>query len=342
MAERRRGEWTRTLIKRQADAWEAAASAAGSLPDGPVLLTGSGSSYYAALTAAAIGERLGLSVAARPAADIVTEPAVALAGIRTLVVVSRSGHTTEAVWAAEAAAVRGVFLVAATCHPERELAARAHAVWAVPSAEDDTVVMLRSFTSLLVLLQAAVARAAGMADPPLAALLRAWPAWHEAVTHWLEEPRDVAPRRAVVLGGGVRWGIALEGMLKATEMSNQVAQAYVPLEYRHGPWGSLTDEDIVLVLTQRGTAQHDRQLVADLTRRTPHVVVIGPEGGEGANQAPGAPMVRRITYPLAVDDLWAGPLVVVPLQAFSWWWAMASGQNPDDPQNLEAVVKLDA
>lgn len=342
MTERKRGEWTRTLINNQGDAWEAAASAAGALPDGPVLFTGSGSSYYAALTAAAIGERLGLPVTARPAADIVTEPTVALEGIKTLVVVSRSGHTTEAIWAAEAAAARGVFLVAATCHPERELAARAHTVWAVPSAEDDTVVMLRSFTSLLVLLQTAVARAAGLVGTPLAALQRAWPAWRESAAGWLEDPRDAAPRRVVMLGGGVRWGIALEGMLKATEMSNQVAQAYVPLEYRHGPWGSLTEDDVVFVLTQRATAGHDRPLVADLRRRTPHVVVLGPEGGDGGDLGAGAPAVRRITYPAGVDDLWAGPLVVVPLQAFSWWWAMVSGQDPDAPQNLQAVVKLDA
>lgn len=337
-----RGEWTRALIEHQGDAWEAAASAAGALPAGPMLFTGSGSSYYAALTAAAIGERLGLAVSARPAADLATEPTVALAGIETVVVVSRSGHTTEAVWAAEAAAARGLFVVAATCHPEHELAARAHAVWAVPSAEDDTVVMLRSFTSLLVLLQTAVARAAGVANAPLAALQRAWPTWRERAADWLEEPREAAPRRAVVLGGGVRWGIALEGMLKATEMSNQVAQAYVPLEYRHGPWGSLTADDVVLVLTQRATAVHDRQLVADLTRRTPHVVVIGPEAGDGVVRGPGAPAVRRVHYPAAVDDLWAGPLVTVPLQAFSWWWAMASGQDPDAPQNLQPVVTLDA
>ncbi len=342
MAQHGRGAWTRTLIEQQGEAWGDAASQAGSLPSGPVLLTGSGSSYYAALTAAAIGQRLGLTVEARPAADIVTEPAVALKGIKALVAVSRSGRTTEAVWAAEAAVAHGAYVVAATCHPERELAARAHAVWAAPSAEDDTVVMLRSFTSLLVLLQAAMARAAGLRAGLASALQRAWPAWRDQAVRWGEESGAPAPRRAVVLGGGVRWGIALEGMLKATEMSNQVVHAYVPLEYRHGPWGSLTADDAVFVLTQQVTAVHDRQLVADLRRRTPHVVVIGPPSTAGGPEDAGLPRVRRLCYPAGVGDLWAGPLVVVPLQAFAWWWAMASGQDPDAPQNLQPVVKLDA
>lgn len=351
MAESVRGDWTRTLIENQGDAWEAAAAVAGPLPDGPVLFTGSGSSYYGALTAAGIGERLGLPVQARPAADIVTEPAVALAGVRTLVVVSRSGETTEALWAARAATARGVGVVAATCHAERALAGHADTVWAAESADDRTVVMIRSFTSLLVMLQTAVARTADIADAPLESLQRAWAPWRDTVLHWMEEPRGAMPRRTVMLGSGVRWGIALEGTLKATEMSNQVAQAYVPLEYRHGPWGSLTEEDIVFVLAQRATAAHDRRLVADLTRRTPHVVVIGPEGwdggdewdgGDGGGVGPAAPTVRCLTYPAYVSDLWAGPLVTMPLQAFSWWWAMASDRDPDAPQNLQPVVVLDA
>lgn len=342
MAHSVRGAWTRTLIENQGDAWEAAAAGVGPLPDGPVLFTGCGSSYYAALTAAAIGERLGLPVQARPAADIVTEPAVALAGVRTLVVVSRSGQTTEALWAARAAIARGVGVIAATCHGEQALAGHAQTVWAAESADDDTVVMLRSFTSLLVMLQAAVAQTAQIADEPRESLQRAWTPWRDTVLQWMAEPRGAVVRRAVMLGGGVRWGIALEGTLKATEMSNQVAQAYVPLEYRHGPWGSLTEEDVVFVLAQRATAVHDRRLVADLARRTPHVVVIGPEGWDGGGADPAAPAVRCLTYPAYVGDLWAGPLVAMALQAFSWWWAMASDRDPDAPQNLQPVVTLDA
>lgn len=337
MAER--GQRTRQLIRQQGEGWAAAAAAVGPLPAGPVLLTGSGSSYYVALTAAAVAQRLGLRVSACPAADIVTEPEVALAGQQALVVISRSGHTSEAVWAAEAARRRGLAVVALTCHGEAALAHCADIVWAAEAADDGTVVMLRSFTTLLAMLQAAVAHTAGLGVAPLAA---AWPDWRDSgALGWLDEPSAGAkrPRRAVMLGGGVRLGVAWEGMLKAAEMSNQVAHAYAPLEYRHGPWGSLSPDDIVFVLAQRATAAHDRKLVSDLCQRTPQVVVVGPEGWDGGKLAPS---VRQLSYPAEVDDRWAGPLVAAPLQAFSWWWAMASGRDPDAPANLTAVVELDA
>ncbi len=342
MTKAERGQWTRHLIREQGAVWEAAAAQVGPLPAGPVLLAGSGSSYYVALTAAAVARRLGLSVSARPAGDIVTEPEVALSGQRALVVVSRSGHTSEAVWAAEAAQQRGLAVVALTCHSGAALTRHADVVWAAEDAEDATVVMIRSFTTLLVMLQAAVARTARLDMAPLSDAASAWSDWRDSnALGWLDAPAGGAPipRRAVMLGGGIRLGVAWEGMLKATEMSNQVAHAYAPLEYRHGPWGSLAEEDVVFVLAQRATAAHDRQLVVDLCQRTPLVVAVGPEGWD-AGQVPAT--VRLLSYPAAVDDRWAGPLVAAPLQAFSWWWAMASGRDPDAPESLTSVVKLDA
>lgn len=336
-----RGQWTRTLIQDQASAWQAERHRRHRLPDGPCLLVGSGSSFYVALTAAEVGRRLGLSTAAVPAADIVTEPDLTLGGYRSVVVVSRSGRTSEAVWAAAAARTRGRHVVAVTCHADAPLAAEAAEVWAAESAEDHTVVMLQSFTTLVLLLQSAVAEAAGRGAEPWEQHLAAWATFQPHVQAWLDKPTTeaAAPRRTVMLGGGIRAGIAMEGMLKALEMSNQVAYAYVPLEYRHGPWGSLTGDDAVFLLTQRQTGLQDRQLAEDLQKRTPHVVVVGPEGWDGGRPVAG---VEAITYPVALDDLWAGALVVTPLQAFAWWWAMASGRDPDVPENLKPVVELDA
>jgi glucosamine 6-phosphate synthetase-like amidotransferase/phosphosugar isomerase protein len=95
----------------------------------------------------------------------------------------------------------------------------------------------------------------------------------------------------------------------------------------------------VFLLAQRHTALQDRRLAEDLAQRTPHVVVVGPKGWDGGHPVA---EVEEITYPAALDDLWAGPLVTVPLQAFAWWWAMASGRDPDHPTNLTPVVELDA
>jgi glucosamine--fructose-6-phosphate aminotransferase (isomerizing) len=227
--------------------------------------------------------------------------------------------------------------VAATCHPDTPLAARASTVWAVPGGEDGTVVMLRSFTTLLVLLQSAMAKTAGaglrwvdLLRGGFDAMLAASRAWSRVL-----EDDGRAPRRAVMLGGGVRYAIALEGMLKAAEMSNQPVEAYVPLEYRHGPWGSLTRGDAVILLGQRQAADWEARLLSDLRARTETLLVVGAEHSRPTDTAAG------IWYSSDIPDLWAGPLAVVPLQVFAWTWAIMGGRDPDAPQNLSKVVDLD-
>src|SRR5581483_4121364 len=70
-------------------------------------------------------------------------------------VISRSGETTEAVIAADylRGAFENVTVVAVTCNTSTSLAERSHHAITIPEAAERSVVMTRSFTSMLLALQ---------------------------------------------------------------------------------------------------------------------------------------------------------------------------------------------
>lgn len=327
-----RGMRVNQLIAEQARSWATARANAAAIPrTGKMLLVGSGTSYYLAKSAAEVGLRAGYTVEARPSEAILLDADVYLQGVTTLVVISRSGATSEAVWAVEAARKRSIHTVAVTCHAESPLSQLADQSLVSPQGEDDTVVMIRSFSSLLVMLQASLSTETTGDLAPYAHDLLAQA--QKAVKTWRS-----TPRRVYLLGAGVREGIGQEGALKAQEMSGIAAYAYSPLEFRHGPRGSVTPDDLVVMLGQTAYASYEWDVLADLSRQGPELCAIARESWYAEQD--GALLNHRLILPDQVPDVAAGPLVVIPLQWIAWSLAMAQGRDPDQPRNLTPVVSI--
>jgi glucosamine--fructose-6-phosphate aminotransferase (isomerizing) len=205
------------------------------------VLTGAGSSYYLALAAAAVArETTHRAFAAAPLSEILLRPAGVLVGgdpaTEPVVVISRSGSTSEAVAVADRVRVLGHPTIAVTCRADSPLAGRTDVTLVSPAGDEEAIVMTRSFASMLALLIGVVA-SVGRDDGLEADLGRAadcWPGVAAAAavgrrlgtTDW---------SRVVVLGGGAAAGIAAEWGLKLTETSQVPTSTYEPLEFRHGP-----------------------------------------------------------------------------------------------------------
>lgn len=326
------GTQVRDLIEQQTQAWRSAVAGVVPMAKGDrVLLVGSGTSYYLAKAAQEFGRRQGYDIEARPSGDLVLEPDLYLRGIGLVVVISRSGTTSEALWALDAANTRGVATVAVSCHADSPLAQTAKHAFVAPEGEDDTVVMIRSFSSMLLLLQASFGADVG---PTLA-----WDSTNliasvkDAVGHW----RSV-PRRVYLLGSGVREGIADEGALKIQEMSGVAAYAYSPLEFRHGPRGSVTAEDLVVLLGQTRFADYEWEVLADLARQGPMMwTVAKPSWFAGRDSSL---VDHAVELPESVADEAAGPMAIMPLQWLGRALALAYDRDPDRPLNLTAVVSI--
>ncbi len=334
------GQRVRELIATQGVAWEAVRDQVDTLAGpGPVLAVGSGSSYYLAVVVAEVAARLGLKVHARVTSDVVLESDPLLNDVSVVVIVSRSGATTEAVWAAEESRRRGKRVVAVTCNRESPLARLADARLVSPLGEDGTVVMVRSFTSMLVLMEQVLAVTAGLPRDPITAMAQWLPAVGEAAEKVARRLVAGGVRRVYLLGGGVRYGIALEGALKVQEMSLGPVAAYAPLEFRHGPSGSVASKDLLVFLGQRQSAHHEVRVLREFAQQDVATLVVAPAGW-----APEDVLDRitgKVDLPAEIPDLWAGPLATVPLQVLAWHLAVAGGQDPDHPRNLSKVVSLD-
>jgi glucosamine--fructose-6-phosphate aminotransferase (isomerizing) len=160
-----RGTVTLREIQDQPGAWAAAIEAFGSKaerverlfearsPD-TVVFTGCGSSYYLSLTAAAVFQEVtGLAAKAVPASEILqfADAVFAPASIPLLVASSRSGTTSETLRAVRVAARRGIPTLSLTCSKRSPLAREADLTLVSPKGGERSVVMTKSFSSLLLL-----------------------------------------------------------------------------------------------------------------------------------------------------------------------------------------------
>src|SRR5574341_649751 len=252
------GEHTLREIMEQPEAWGAAVrSFDGAIPaldrlfrdrdPDEVVFTGCGSSYYLSLTAAAVFQQVGgLRAKAVPASEILQFPgSVFVPGARPLLVASsRSGTTTEIVWALEVTGRRGIATLGLTCASRSPLARPADLCIPSPRGRETSVVMTKSFSSLLLLgLLLAAHRDASRGLPVEIRRLPTLGRRVVKVALSLAVDIGAAASRFVFLGGGPANGIAWEAMLKMTEM----AQGAAVMRIRDGwPGGGEADVDVNL------------------------------------------------------------------------------------------------
>lgn len=306
-----------------------------------IVFTGAGSSYYLAQVAAAVTRELSGGVAAAvPLSELLLRPGGVLGGPaarQPIVIVSRSGSTSEAVDVATRARADGHPTIAVTCRPRSPLAARTERVLVSPAGDESAIVMTRSFTSMLALLLRTIAGAAG--DRVLAAdldrLLERWPEAVAAadVGHRLG---SVDHRRIVVLGGGPARGIAAEWALKLTETSQVPTDAYEPLEFRHGPISVCEPGVLVVGLIGGPGAMEEARVLREAGGFGAETWLVGREAADDRGLAGWISLVGSGLHP------WARlPLLLYPAQALALTLALTRRRDPDAPRHLGQVVILD-
>jgi len=310
------------------------------LAGAPAVFCGCGTSRYLAISAARVHQEVtGMAALPLAASELFLAPeGVLLPGHRgPLVAFSRSGETTETILAARFYRERGWGpVIGVTTQADSSLGAASDLALVLPWANDQSVVMTRSFTTMLLASWMGTGLAAG--DETFLGELRRLPALGARAVGAsrplaAELGRDTRLRQFVFLGLGGYLGLACEGMLKLKEMTRVVAEAYAPMEFRHGPV-SIVDEAtaVVLLATSRGAGYHG-DLLADVKRFGARTVAVGhPLDGLGADQ----------TLPLGADlpDRSRGLLYMPFLQLLALERALVLGRDPDRPQNLTRVVRL--
>ena len=308
-----------------------------------ILVVGCGSTHYLAQSAAAtIAHRAGIPAHALPASELWLFPAAFALDRTLLLAVSRSGTTTETLWALERfREAGGGPVLAVTCYPESTLAQRADFALVAPDAQEESVAQTRSFTSMLLLTQALAAVLAG--DEGMLERLGRLPHALEAVIERVGElPRrlgeDGSIERLFFLGGGPLYGLASEAMLKTKEMSLSYAEAYYPLEFRHGPMSMVDDHTLIVgFLSDTGLAQ-ELKVLQDMQALGGRILAFAEDG----TAISGWQSDYVVELRSGLDEWERGPLYLPLVQRMAFYRSLHKGLNPDQPTNLTAVVNLEA
>lgn len=300
-----------------------------------IVLVGSGTSFYLAQAAGDwIKRRHDVPVRAVASCEVMLDPFETRArpGSRRLAIgFSRSGESTELVLAVKALKAAGFTVLAIGCSEHSSLLKLGDDNIYVAEGREDGLVMLRSFSSMLLTVQAL------FGTPEDQVALRRLPEAGRAIlADRHAELKALANRRAfdhfVFLGSGPSYPIAVEAALKIQEMSIATSESYPSLEYRHGPKAT-ADADTLITLFALGDEAHGLALARDLKALGATLLVVGKGAAAYAEIADLA-----IAAPEGLTEAQASLTSLLPIHILAFETALRRGSNPDAPVNLSKVV----
>lgn len=305
---------------------------------------GCGTSFYLAEAAAASWTMLtGLSAGALPASEPLLFPGLAVrnAGNVQAVVISRSGRTSEAVRAASLLSQEYYIpTLGITCEENSPLEKVCDRTIRLLAADEKSMVMTRSFSSMLLTLQVLAggkshekefvrslermaAHAAGRFNV-LANQIEEFVAGHEFADY-------------VFLGQGPFHALAREASLKMTEMSCSYSQFFHTLEFRHGPKAIVSPETCLTFFVSESGLEAETEVLAEMHELGGVTIAVCNRANERIHRS------SDFVFELGLDGPEVANLApfIVPGQLLGFFTGIKKNLNPDEPKNLSRVVILD-
>jgi len=256
-------------------------------------------------------------------------------------VISRSGRTSEAVRAArQLERQHDVRTIAITCADGAPLEQECSLTLKLPDADEQSMVMTRSFTSMVLSLQYLAATIRGDAEfqRALTEVARQMAPLFEQVPPRLRsfvEAHDFED--CVFLAQGPLFGIASECMLKVTEASCTYAQVFHSLEFRHGPKAIVSPKTLLTFLVSESSYDAEIELLEEMKGLGGTTMVVANRLEERARKSSDFAVELGLMVPefarIAAYTVWG--------QLFGVYTGLKKGLNPDSPKNLSRVVVLD-
>jgi glucosamine--fructose-6-phosphate aminotransferase (isomerizing) len=326
-------------IKSQTEAWAQALDVTDrvSLPDATdyeqVIFTGCGSTYYLSLAAAALYQELtGCGARAVPGGELLLNSQTILTNQKTLLVaISRSGTTTETLRAVEKfkSEKRGEVIVISNY--DEVLSRLADVNIVISKGQEESMAQTRSFASMYVAVTAFCVRMAGRQD--LTGTISALPKSGEQLMLKYESfakmiGENLNLDRFYFLGSGIRYGLACEVNLKMKEMTLTHSEPFHFLEFRHGPMSMINENAVVVGMLSDVNRVHEAKVLSEMKMLGATVKGFGEKDVD-------------VQFESGIPEAVRGVLYLPVLQLMAFYRSMAKGLNPDRPNNLTAVVKLD-
>lgn len=350
-----RGQYTLSEILSQPEAWKATlAEFAGSaaiedflkraVGQPQWLFVGCGTSFYLAEAAAASWTMLtGERARAVPASEILLFPQLAQLNAHDVraVVISRSGSTSEAIRAAEALGrTNGVATLGVTCTPGSELTRVCEATMVITSADEKSVVMTRSFTTMLLGLLLLAANRHRFGRALAESVVTTAKQLAARINDFSDRIEGFVAKHSladyIYLAQGPFFPVAREAALKITEMSCSYAQSYHTLEFRHGPKSIVSPQTCLTFFLSESGMPAESEVLAEMKELGGTVVTVCNRATEAVRRS------SDLLFEMESDVPEVAQLApfVVPAQLLGYHTGIKKGFDPDEPKNLSRVVIL--
>jgi tagatose-6-phosphate ketose/aldose isomerase len=297
-----------------------------------VLLTGAGTSAYAAVAIAAAWPR----AVAVPTTDLLVDAERYLADVDAVISLARSGNSPESAAVVERvrAARPGILQLAITCNEESALSeSRLDGLIVLdPRTNDHSLVMTSSFSNL-------VLAGLALAQPDAVASIveavgketdRLLPSIDANCNRIAADVRD----RVVILASSPFRGWACEAGLKLLEMTAGrfpvVTESFLGL--RHGPMSFVKADTLVLCLLSGDPVRrmYEMDLIRELrAKKLGRLIGIAQEAEQNAGEELFDEIIPAVA-PELPDDL-RTPFEIVTPQLLGYYLSLRIGLNPDNP-----------
>lgn len=308
-----------------------------------VIFTGAGSSYHLAAAAAASFSRMtGEQASSYAASELIFFHQYHLKRERKYLCVffSRSGETTETLMALDV--MKNIYRttsIGITCDPFSKLTTAVNVAFPVPNCVEESFIMTKSFTSMLVVSLMFSACYGGKFTymTYLEHLPEEGRASFELQRRVIDSMlKEYLPERVTFLGGGPFLGLAREAALKLDEMSLTRSQAFTPLEIRHGPKAGLKQGDLIVMLMSNSARMAEMQLLHELRAQGVHTLILSDHRDKEFEELAD----NLILAGRGLSEDIRGVLYMPFLQYLGCRAGQLRGLDPDRPSHLTRVVQF--
>lgn len=306
-----------------------------------LIFTGCGTSMYLAQAAAhAFSTCNAVPAKAMCCSELYYFPETFVKGRKVLVLpITRKSYTTEVRMAIDKIrSYPGVKTLAITC--DKDSAAYNDYVLLSPNTDEDSVIMTRSFTSMLYL-AVVMAMYVGGRQEDIAAMAGYGDSARDALKKMDALAKQVMEEHShlnlyITLGQGVYYGVANECMNKMKEMGISNSEAYYSLEYRHGPMSLVDENTLIIFLGHSETVKEDAKLLAEMKKYGAVTVAIGNTASSDLKEAD-----YCLDLPYGYNDLQNAALIGFIGQFIGYYIAEMKGIDADSPRHLSQAIVIE-
>ncbi len=306
-----------------------------------VIFTGCGTSLYLAQASAhAFSTCTGISAKGMCCSELYYFPETYVGNGKKVLVVpmTRKSYTTEVRMAIDKVrSYPGVKSLAITCDPDSSK--YNDYMLLSPETPEDSVIMTRSFTSMIYLAVVMSYYVGGKKEK--IAQLKDYAANAESFLKATDEmaKKIVAEHPEcnlfITLGQGINYGIANECMNKMKEMSLSNSEAYYTLEYRHGPMSLVDDKTLIILLGNEDTVDGDAKLLTQMKEYGAKVLAIGNNASKDFTDVD-----YTLDMPYGYDSLQNAPIIGYIGQLIGYYVAELKNLNADSPRHLTQAIVI--